>query len=234
VDNSELGRPSTWLGALGLGLAVPAARALADINAGHALWPLLPFYIALGLSVFGAALAIAHGFWGLLAFVVTVAEAVRAFQAQPPAPAEPDDQPDDDQDPDPDDAAQAAMRLAVEIWFRAGEGLGSFSENSMTGAGVCGSDTWPRLAGFYTAPAGHQVLRVVPGNVGTTWNHGHNLDGTLLGLASGRIPLPPGDVPDVKPLITVATRRGAAQRSATKPKPAVVDVPPSREGLEHG
>lgn len=151
-------------------------------------------------------------------------DAKTALLAQPPAPIVNVTPPPP---PDPTDAETEAMRLAVEIFFRAGDGLGSFSENTLTGAGVCGSDTWPRLAGFYCSDAGHNVLRVVPGNVGTTWNHGHNLDSTLLGLASGRIPLPSGAVPTVTPpVLKPAAQRGAARKSATRVP--VVDGEPSR------
>jgi hypothetical protein len=223
-------RPSAWGYGLGLGMAVTGGVLAAHVHGGHVVPQWWVFYPSLIVAVMGIVVGLSglgHGLsWGL-----DLAERVREYRAGPQNGATSLlDAPEAIVDEEPDtDAETEAMRLAVEIWFRAGDALGSFSENSLTGAGVCGSDVWPRLAGFYSSDGGHAVLRVVPGNVGTTWNYGHNLDSTLLGLASARIPLPPGRVPVVKPYVRPATQRGAAQKGATRKRTEVVDIEASRE-----
>ena len=114
--------------------------------------------------------------------------------------------------PSPDTQAQA-WRIALERFFRAGDAAGSFSIRSLSG--VIGSDSWALLTDWFCSEQGGRVLRVAAGNAGTTWGYGWGLDRVLQLLATGKLPLPPGDAPEVEPYIANKTRQNATKRSPT-------------------
>lgn len=220
-------RPSSFIIALGVSLGAAFASlsgAAADGHVSKLEWGLS--ILAAG-SWFGWTLA---GVWALpiLFGVLDFVSRVVVGWFPPPAPeAVAETVADTDDEPDPD-AEQRARLDAMLTFFHAGEKAGGFSAGLLS-PGVVGSDTWEHLTDFYVSDAGGRVLRVVAGNVGTVWNHGHGLDSTIRGLRAGKIPLPPGSVPTVSAYVApVAAQRSAPRRSATK-KPAaeaeVVDIP---------
>jgi hypothetical protein len=124
--------------------------------------------------------------------------------------------------PEPGEAERkaAAWASALETFFLAGNKAEGFSIDKL--AGCIGSDAWARVTGFYASPAGRNVLRVAPGNVGTVWGHGWGLDAAIRALRAGSLPYPDGDVPAVTPFIADTTRRNAPRKSKTQ-TPEVIE-----------
>lgn len=112
------------------------------------------------------------------------------------------------------DESERAWALALERFFRAGDAAGSFSINAMSG--VVGSDVWGRLTDFYCSETGGRVLRIAPGNVGTVWGWGWQLDTVLQRVALRHFPHPTGPAPDVNVPIQSATQRKAPRKSKTQ------------------
>lgn len=220
-------RPAYWGVGFGLGLALAGGFVVADAYAGllrPGWWALYP---ALVLSGMGTVVTLA-GLGKGLSWALVEWDEMQARRNPPALAPETAPEPDDE---GPDYAAEAEYKAkldAVMTFFHAGERAGGFSAGLLS-PGVVGSDTWDALTDFYVSEVGRRVLRVVAGNVGTVWNHGHTLDSTIRGLRAGLIPLPPGPVPVVSAYVPPAAQRNAPRKSATKPKPAVVDIPPSRE-----
>lgn len=111
------------------------------------------------------------------------------------------------------DEAEEAWRSALERFFRAGDLAGGFSIRLMSG--VVGSTAWGRLTDFYCSQEGRQVLRVGPGDEGTVWGHGWNLDSTLQALATGKLPHPIGTAPEISEHGRNATRRDSTRQRKT-------------------
>jgi hypothetical protein len=186
-------------------------------------WSVVPWMLGGGgLTLFSAY------FWHFRVLADKEAAYVRATDAstavklaglQPPPPP-----PTDGGLPAVDeDAERRAMLDAMLTFFHAGEKAGGFSAGLLS-PGVVGSDTWEDLTDFYVSPEGGGVLRVVAGNVGTVWNHGHGLDSTIRGLRAGKIPLPDMKVPVVNAYVPVAAQRNAPRKGTTRKPAAAPDA----------
>lgn len=212
-----------WQLGLALGLAIDAGLVLALALSGVGLTVYnLPRFFAVGVSVATLGTTCLPLAVSLFRFAVSAYVRWDEWQhrndAPPAAPAIP--QPIVFTLP-PVDTKRQAKELSVETFFRAGEKAGGFSEGKL--AGCVGSDHGPWLRHFYMSPAGGEWLRDAGGNVGTVWNFERNLDGLLLALRGGELPLPPGPVPDVKPLPDSAAQRRAPQKSAAQAKHVIVE-----------
>lgn len=121
---------------------------------------------------------------------------------------------------------ERAWKVALSRFFRAGDAAGGFSARKLEG--VVGSDTWPRLTAFYCGDDGNRILRVGPGDQGTVWNWGWDLDYTLQRIEAGNFPYPAGPVPDVQLFVANATQQRAPRRSQQRkePPPRVIEHAP--------
>lgn len=218
-------RPSAWLIGFGIGMAVTGGVLAGHVRTAAVVPQWWVFYPALIVTVTGIVVGLSgvgYGVaWGLQVWekVAELRRPALPAVGAPPAPL--DEEPDVDYE-------HAAKLDAMLTFFHAGEKAGGFSAGLLS-PGVVGSDTWEDLTDFYISPEGRQVLRVVAGNVGTVWNHGHGLDSTIRGLRAGVIPLPPGEVPLVSAYVAPVAAQRSAPRKGTTKAPRVVDVAPSRE-----
>lgn len=213
MDRDEFLRPSTWVAATGVGVAVAGGVLLADLTAGRlrdfAIYPVL------ALTGWGLVLALAHGGTGLLGFALLVWDAVTVRRPDQAVGGGDDTLPPEliPVAADPTDIAVAsAWKLALTRFFRAGDAAGSFSIRALSD--VVSDGDWGLLTDFYCSDAGRRVLRDRGGNLGTAWGYGWSLDGALQALGTGKLPLPDMPVPDVQPFVAHATQRNTKRRSS--------------------
>jgi hypothetical protein len=207
-----------WELGLAIGLFVDAGLAVGLAASGRAYTAAdLPrlAWIGVWVAVLGLTFpATVRGLWGAGGAVIG---AVRELWRQPDAPEVTAPLP---VLPIPDDAEARAWQGALSRFFRAGDAAGGFSIRKLEG--VIGSDAWARLTEFYSSDAGCRVLRVGPGDQGTVWNWGWEIDYVLQRIGSGSFPHPTGPVPDVQIYVNNASQR-PAKRRATTAKTAIID-----------
>jgi hypothetical protein len=220
---------SVWQLGLALGLAVDAGLLLAGALNGYNLTATnLPRLLTVAVSI--AALG-----WLCLPLAVAAWNAAWAVYLtfRPPAPlvdsrienlalsSQIQEEQVSDYDPE-----QEAWKVALSRFFRAGEAAGGFSVRKLSG--VVGEPAWAKLTEFYSSDAGNRILRVGPGDQGTVWNWGWEIDYVLQRINAGGLPHPTGPVPVVEIYVIDAARHDTKRQRKTAAR--VIDAPPARAG----
>lgn len=217
-------RPSTWIGALGLSVFAACAYGLVMVLAGQSPngWHMLMWAGAgAGASLFSDFAMWAVKDWRQAAVKLEADRAgteetrvkTQATRLALEGATVGGDEAVIIPSPEPLDLTRAAMKQALNRFFRGGDQAGSFSIRALSS--IVSDGDWAALTEFYCSDAGGRVLRDRGGPLGTGWGYGWTLDTVLQALNTNRLPFPDMAVPDVALYVANTAQRNTKRRSST-------------------